>query len=120
MCATKIDSVFFYVCRLEKETERRAASMQAEVDQMVNLRVPEVVRSALKETMEVKAQFSQLSQHALVLTEENAALRERRSQLSVDVCNLEQMFKEVSRQTCIQKKVTLSVHQNVASLFITY
>uniref|UniRef100_H2UT99 Cilia- and flagella-associated protein 157 n=1 Tax=Takifugu rubripes TaxID=31033 RepID=H2UT99_TAKRU len=80
----------FHVCRLEKETE--------------------TVRLVMKETMEVKAQFSQLSKHALVLTEENSALRERRSQLSVDVGNLEQMFKEVSRQSCVQKKVTISAH----------
>eukprot|EP00066_Takifugu_rubripes_P024977 XP_011614243.1 PREDICTED: uncharacterized protein C9orf117 homolog isoform X2 [Takifugu rubripes] len=90
--------------RLEKETESRAASMQTEVEHLVNLRVPEAVRLVMKETMEVKAQFSQLSEHALVLTEENSALRERRSQLSVDVGNLEQMFKEVSRQSCVQKK----------------
>lgn len=97
--------LWFGIRRLEKETEKRAASTQAEVDYLVNQRVPEAVRSAMKETMEVKAQFSQLSQHALVLTEENSALRARRSQLSVDVGNLEQMLKEVSRQSCIQKKV---------------
>lgn len=97
--------LWFHIRRLEKETENRAASTQAEVDYLVNQRVPEAVRSAMKETMEVKAQFSQLSQHALVLTEENSALRARRSQLSVDVGNLEQMLKEVSRQSCIQKKV---------------
>lgn len=100
----------FHVCRLEKETESRAASMRTEVEHLVNLRVPEAVRSVMKETMEVKAQFSQLSEHALVLTEENSALRERRSQLSVDVGNLEQMLKEVSRQSCVQKKVTFSAH----------
>lgn len=100
----------FHVCRLEKETESRAASMRTEVEHLVNLRVPEAVRSVMKETMEVKAQFSQLSEHALVLTEENSALRERRSQLSVDVGNLEQMLKEVSRQSCVQKKVTISAH----------
>lgn len=83
--------------------------MQAEVDRLVNQRVPVVVRSAMKETMEVKAQFSQLSEHALVLTEENSALRERRSQLSVDVGNLEQMLKEVSRQSCVQKKVIIPI-----------
>lgn len=99
--------LWFHIRRLEKETENRAASTQAEVDYLVNQRVPEAVRSAMKETMEVKAQFSQLSQHALVLTEENSALRARRSQLSVDVGNLEQMLKEVSRQSCIQKKVCL-------------
>lgn len=97
--------LWFRIRRLEKETENRAASTQAEVEYLVNQRVPEAVRSAMKETMEVKAQFSQLSQHALVLTEENSALRARRSQLSVDVGNLEQMLKEVSRQSCIQKKV---------------
>lgn len=100
----------FHVCRLEKETERRAASMRTEVEHLVNLRVPEAVRSVMKETTEVKAQFSQLSEHALALTEENSALRERRSQLSVDVGNLEQMLKEVSRQSCVQKKVTISAH----------
>lgn len=99
-----------HVCRLKEETDRRAASMRTEVEHLVNLRVPEAVRLAMKETTEVKAQFSQLSEHALVLTEENSALRERRSQLSVDVGNLEQMLKEVSRQSCVQKKVTISAH----------
>lgn len=113
----------FHVCRLEKETESRAASMQTEVERLVNLRVPEAVRSVRKETMEVKAQFSQLSEHALVLTGENSALRERGSQLSVDVGNLEQMLKDVSRQSCIHKKVIVSVqllYQNLASLSGTY
>lgn len=99
----------FHIRRLEDVDISRAASMQAKVDRLVNLRVPEAVRSAMKETAEVKAQFSQLSEHAVVLTEENAALRERRSQLSVDVSNLEQMLKKVSRQSCVQKKVTISV-----------
>lgn len=99
--------LWFHVCRLKKETENRAASMQAEVDHLVNQRVPEAVRSAMKETVEVKAQFSLLSKHALVLTEENSALRERRAQLSVDVGNLEQMLKEVSRHSCVQKKVII-------------
>lgn len=84
--------------------------MRTEFEHLVNLRVPEAVRLVMKETMEVKAQFSQLSKHALVLTEENSALRERRSQLSVDVGNLEQMLKEMSRQSCVQKKVTISAH----------
>lgn len=79
--------------------------MQTEVEHLVSLRVPEAVRSVMKEAAEVKAQFGQLSEHALLLTEENCALRERRSRLSVDVGNLEQMLKEASRQSCVQKKV---------------
>lgn len=97
--------------------------MRTEVEHLVNLRVPEEVRSVKKKTMEVKAQFSQLSEHALVLTEENSALRERSSQLSVDVGNLEQMLKDVSRQSCIHKKVIVSVqllYQNLAPLSGTY
>lgn len=97
--------------------------MQTEVERLVNLRIPEAVRSVRKETMEVKAQFSQLSEHALVLTEENSALRARNSQLSVDVGNLEQMLKDVSRQSCVHKKVIVSVqllYQNLASLSGTY
>lgn len=81
--------------------------MEAEVDHLVNQKVPEAVRSAMKESLEVKAQFSQLAENALVLTEENSALRERSSKLGVDVGNLEQMLKQVSRQSCVQKKVII-------------
>lgn len=79
--------------------------MAAEVHRKVNQRIPEVTRLALEENTEVKARLSQLSEHALVLMEENYTLQDRKSQLSVDVENLEGMFSEVSHQSCIHKRV---------------
>lgn len=97
-------SVLFPVKRLEKEMESNAAAMAAEVQPSVNQKVLETTRLALENT-EVKARFSQLSEQALVLMGENSALRDRKSQLSVDVHVLEQMLSEMSRQSCIRKKV---------------
>uniref|UniRef100_A0A3Q3X8Z4 Cilia- and flagella-associated protein 157 n=1 Tax=Mola mola TaxID=94237 RepID=A0A3Q3X8Z4_MOLML len=75
--------------RLEKEIQSQVEVMAAEVHRKVNQRIPEVTRLALEENTEVKARLSQLSEHALVLMEENYTLQDRKSQLSVDVENLE-------------------------------
>ncbi|XP_070820786.1 cilia- and flagella-associated protein 157-like [Chaetodon trifascialis] len=91
--------------RLEKEVEGHVAAMAAEVQHLVDQKVPETTRLALQENTEVKAQFSLLSEQAQVLMGENSALRDRKSQLSVDVDILEQMLSETSRQSCIRKKV---------------
>ncbi|KAM7391135.1 hypothetical protein PAMP_021849 [Pampus punctatissimus] len=91
--------------RLEKEMESHVADMAAQVQHLVDQKVPETTRSAVQENKEVKAQFSQLSQQARVLVEENAALRDKKSQLSMDVDILEQMLSGISRESCIRKKV---------------
>lgn len=81
------------------------AAMADEVQHLVDQKVPETTRLALQENTEVKARYSQLSEQAQVLMGENFALRDLKSQLSVDVDNLEQMLSETSRQSCIRKKV---------------
>ncbi|KAK5859406.1 hypothetical protein PBY51_020961 [Eleginops maclovinus] len=91
--------------RLEKEMESHVAAMAAEVQHLVEQKVPEAARSALQENTEVKSLNSQLSEQNHCLMEENFALRERKSQLSVDVENLEEMLRETSRQNCVHKKV---------------
>lgn len=85
--------------------ESHAAAMAAEVQHLVDQKVPEATRLALQENTEVKARFSQLSEQAQVLMEKNAALRGRKGQLSVDVDILEQMLSKVTRTSCIRKKV---------------
>ncbi|XP_032370898.1 cilia- and flagella-associated protein 157 [Etheostoma spectabile] len=91
--------------RLEKEMESHVAAMAAEVQHLVDQKLPETTRLALQENSEVKAQISQLSEQTRVLMEENSALRDRKSRLSVDVDILEKMLSEMSRKSCIRKKV---------------
>ncbi|CAI5649188.1 unnamed protein product [Oreochromis niloticus] len=91
--------------RLEREMESHAAAMAAEVQLLVDQKVPETTRLALQENTEVKARVGQLSEQVQVLMEENAALRGCKSQLSVDVENLEEMLRETSRTSCVRKKV---------------
>lgn len=85
--------------------ESHVAAMAAELQHLVDQKVPETTRLALQENTEVKARFGQLSERTLVLMEENSALRGRKSRLSLDVDVLEQMLSETSRKSCIRKKV---------------
>lgn len=85
--------------------ESHVAAMEAEVQHLVDQKVPETTRLALQENTEVKARFSHLSERAKVLIGENSALKDRKSQLSLDVDILEQMVSETSRQSCVRKKV---------------
>lgn len=85
--------------------ESRAAATAAEVQHLVDQRVPEMTRLVLQENAEVKARVRLLSQQVQVLMEENAALRDHKTQLSVDVENLEQMLSKMSRTSCVRKKV---------------
>lgn len=85
--------------------EGKVATMAAEVQDLVTQKVSKTTKLAIEENAEVKAQFSQLSEEALVLMGENSTLRDHKSQLSVDVDILEQMLSEISRQSCIRKKV---------------
>ncbi|XP_040011891.1 cilia- and flagella-associated protein 157-like [Xiphias gladius] len=91
--------------RVEKEMESNVAAMAAEVQHLVEQKVPETTRVALQENTELKARFSRLSEQAGALMKENLALQERKSQLSVDVGILEQMLSELSRESCVRKKV---------------
>ncbi|KAI3371952.1 hypothetical protein L3Q82_006826 [Scortum barcoo] len=91
--------------RLEKEMQSHVAAMEAQVQHLVNQKIPETTRSALQQNAEFKAQMNQLSEQTQVLMGKNSALRDRKSRLSVDVDILEQMLSETSRQSCIRKKV---------------
>uniref|UniRef100_UPI000D2FE244 cilia- and flagella-associated protein 157 n=1 Tax=Maylandia zebra TaxID=106582 RepID=UPI000D2FE244 len=91
--------------RLERENESHAAAMAAEVQLLVDQKVPETTRLALQENAEVKARVGQLSEQVQILMEENAALRGCKSQLSMDVENLEEMLRDTSRTSCVRKKV---------------
>ncbi|XP_020507028.2 cilia- and flagella-associated protein 157 [Labrus bergylta] len=91
--------------RLEKEMESHVAAIGADVQHRVNQKVPETTRLAIQENMELKAQMGQLSVHTHIVMEENSTLQQRKSTLSMDVENLEQMLKETSRQSCILKRV---------------
>uniref|UniRef100_A0A672JES8 Cilia- and flagella-associated protein 157 n=1 Tax=Salarias fasciatus TaxID=181472 RepID=A0A672JES8_SALFA len=88
-----------------RQLELHMTAMAAEVQQQVEQKVPESTRLALQENLEVKERLGRLSQHVQVLTEENAALRDGRRRLSVDLEVLEQMLSETTRTSCIRKKV---------------
>ena len=85
--------------------ESHVAVMAAEVQQLVEQKVPEAARLALQEIAEVRSLISQLSEQNHDLMEENFALRERKGRLRVEVENLEEMLRETSRQSCVHKKV---------------
>lgn len=88
----------FPVNRLEKD-------LAAEVQQQVEQKIPEMTRLTLQENTEVRAQFSKLSEQALVMIKENSTLREQKNQLRLDVDSLEEMLSKTSHQSCISKKV---------------
>ncbi|KAM9858206.1 cilia- and flagella-associated protein 157 [Aulostomus maculatus] len=91
--------------RFEKEMESHVAAMGADVQHLVDQKVPEATRLALEENEEVKQRYGQLSEQAHILVEENMILRDRKSKLKVDVDILEQMLREISRQSCVRKRV---------------
>uniref|UniRef100_A0A3P8NPF2 Cilia- and flagella-associated protein 157 n=1 Tax=Astatotilapia calliptera TaxID=8154 RepID=A0A3P8NPF2_ASTCA len=100
--------------RLEREMESHAAAMAAEVQLLVDQKVPEMTRLALQENAEVKARVGQLSEQVQILMEENAALRGCKSQLSMDVENLEEMLRDTS--LIHSKSISNSLHQVVEQL----
>ncbi|XP_041855706.1 cilia- and flagella-associated protein 157-like [Melanotaenia boesemani] len=102
--------------RLEKEIEQQVEAMEAEVQHLVDQKLPETSRLVLQENVEVKACFSQLSQRTQALMEENATLQQLKGQLSVDVDILEQMLRETSRMNCIQKKTVQQLTEKCQQL----
>uniref|UniRef100_A0A8C2WRL3 Cilia- and flagella-associated protein 157 n=1 Tax=Cyclopterus lumpus TaxID=8103 RepID=A0A8C2WRL3_CYCLU len=91
--------------RLEEEMEGHVATMAAEVQHLVDQKVPATTRSALQENAEVKARIGQLSAQTLSLMGENSALQDCKNRLGVDVDLLEEMLRETSRKSCVRKKV---------------
>lgn len=87
--------------------------MPANVQHLVEQKLPETIRSVLQENTELKTRLSQLSEVARSLQVENAALRERKRALSVDADILEEMVRETSRISCIRKKVREQFLQHI-------
>ena len=97
-----------YLKRLEKKMESHEAAMLAEVQHLVDQKVPETTRLALQENIEVNARITRLAGQTQVLMVENSALRDDKSRLGVDVDNLEQMLRKTCRESCVQKKVRIA------------
>uniref|UniRef100_A0A3P9CZS7 Cilia- and flagella-associated protein 157 n=1 Tax=Maylandia zebra TaxID=106582 RepID=A0A3P9CZS7_9CICH len=84
--------------RLERENESHAAAMAAEVQLLVDQKVPETTRLALQENAEVKARVGQLSEQVQILMEENAALRGCKSQLRIHSKSISNSLHQVVEQ----------------------
>uniref|UniRef100_A0A3Q2V521 Cilia- and flagella-associated protein 157 n=1 Tax=Haplochromis burtoni TaxID=8153 RepID=A0A3Q2V521_HAPBU len=84
--------------RLEREMESHAAAMAAEVQLLVDQKVPETTRLALQENAEVKARVGQLSEQVQILMEENAALRGCKSQLRIHSKSIPNSLHQVVEQ----------------------
>ncbi|XP_029016774.1 cilia- and flagella-associated protein 157 [Betta splendens] len=91
--------------RLEKEMESHMAAMSEKVQKQVDQNLPEATRMALQENTELKVQLNQMSELAKNLMKKNSALQGCKNQLRLDVELLEKMMSEVSRQSCVHKKV---------------
>lgn len=85
--------------------DSHVAAMAAEVERLVDQRVPETTRLALQENAEMKARLSELSEQARLVMKEKSALQDRKSRLSADVDVLEEMLSELTRKSCVRKKV---------------
>lgn len=85
--------------------EGHLVAMAAEVQNLVDQKLPETTRAALRDIVGTKTRYKRLLEQAQHLTEENSALKERRRQLSVDVDVLEDTLRQTSRLCCAHKKV---------------
>uniref|UniRef100_A0A671WKW2 Cilia- and flagella-associated protein 157 n=1 Tax=Sparus aurata TaxID=8175 RepID=A0A671WKW2_SPAAU len=102
--------------RVLQEKWRLEKDLAAEVQQQVEQKIPMTTRLALQENTEVRAQFSKLSEQALVVIKENSTLRERKNQLRLDLDNLEEMLSKTSRQSCISKKLVQQLTEKCQQL----
>uniref|UniRef100_A0A3P9PPT0 Cilia- and flagella-associated protein 157 n=1 Tax=Poecilia reticulata TaxID=8081 RepID=A0A3P9PPT0_POERE len=91
--------------RLEEELEREVAAMSAQVQHLVEQKLPEATRSVLQENSELQSLLGRLSALSRSLQRENAALRERKKQLSVDTDVLEETLRRAARASCVRQKV---------------
>uniref|UniRef100_A0A3B4AUE8 Cilia- and flagella-associated protein 157 n=1 Tax=Periophthalmus magnuspinnatus TaxID=409849 RepID=A0A3B4AUE8_9GOBI len=100
----------------EKKLESHVADMESEVQSLVNQKLPQTTVLALEQNTELRERFLQLSQHAQELVQRNTALQKTKTELKLDVENLEQMFKEVSRNNCVQKRVVEQLTEKCTQL----
>uniref|UniRef100_M4AMB9 Cilia- and flagella-associated protein 157 n=1 Tax=Xiphophorus maculatus TaxID=8083 RepID=M4AMB9_XIPMA len=91
--------------RLEEELEREVAAMSAQVQHLVEQKLPEATRSVLQENSELQSLLGRLSAVSRSLQRENAALRERKKQLSIDTDILEETLRRAARAGCMRQKV---------------
>ncbi|XP_014328962.2 cilia- and flagella-associated protein 157-like [Xiphophorus maculatus] len=90
--------------RLEEELEREVAAMSAQVQHLVEQKLPEATRSVLQENSELQSLLGRLSAVSRSLQRENAALRERKKQLSIDTDILEETLRRAARAGCMRQK----------------
>ncbi|XP_053725722.1 centromere protein F-like isoform X2 [Synchiropus splendidus] len=88
--------------RVEKEMEHR---LEARIQDLWDNKVPKRTKLALEENLELKGQFTQLSEKQSVLLKENLALKDRTNRLKRDVDNMENTLSQKSRKSCVQRKV---------------
>uniref|UniRef100_A0A3B3ULM3 Cilia- and flagella-associated protein 157 n=1 Tax=Poecilia latipinna TaxID=48699 RepID=A0A3B3ULM3_9TELE len=91
--------------RCKEELEREVAAMSAQVQHLVEQKLPEATRSVLQENSELQSLLGRLSALSRSLQRENAALRERKKQLSVDTDILEETLRRAARASCMHQKV---------------
>ncbi|XP_032433818.1 cilia- and flagella-associated protein 157-like [Xiphophorus hellerii] len=90
--------------RLEEELEREVAAMSAQVQHLVEQKLPEATRSVLQENSELQSLLGRLSAVSRSLQRENVALRERKKQLSIDTDILEETLRRAARAGCMRQK----------------
>nr|XP_057927888.1 cilia- and flagella-associated protein 157 [Doryrhamphus excisus] len=91
--------------RLIDRMDARAAAVAADTERLMERKLPETTRRTAQENQEVKARYAVLSEKAHDLARENATLREQKGLLAADVDVLERTLSEMSRQSCVRKKV---------------
>ncbi|XP_061880408.1 cilia- and flagella-associated protein 157-like [Entelurus aequoreus] len=90
------------------EKSRLASQMEvqaADLERVAESKLPETTRRTLQENQEVKVRYGVLSERAHDLAQENAALRDQKTKMAADVDVLEETIREMSRQSCVRKKV---------------
>nr|XP_061783391.1 cilia- and flagella-associated protein 157-like [Nerophis lumbriciformis] len=97
----QLTSPFPRLDRLVSQMEVQAVDLE----RMAESKLPETTRRTLRENQRVKVRYGVLSERAHDLAQENAALRDQKTKLAADVDVLEETIREMSRQTCVRKKV---------------
>ncbi|CAL9707666.1 unnamed protein product [Knipowitschia caucasica] len=100
----------------EKKLKSHTVRMEAEVERLVSQRLPEATSRTLQQNQELRGRFSQLSQHTQGLVEANAVLNQTKTRLQLDVENLEEMLREVSRKNCLQKRTVEQLNVKCSEL----
>ncbi|XP_061671996.1 cilia- and flagella-associated protein 157-like [Syngnathoides biaculeatus] len=90
--------------RLEKELEAQATARAAEVELLVDRKLPEASKRATLENQEMKVRYAQLSEKAHQLAGENHTLRQKTGRTATDVAILEETVAKMARQSCVRKK----------------